>query len=75
MDTPRKARNGCSRPAINHLGCRPVLFLRDWLFNGIQTMSTADMAELAGWLVAAWSIGFTSGYLMTKFKHAVNQTV
>jgi len=38
-------------------------------------MTTQDIVELSGWLIAAWSLGFTGGYLLTKFKHAVNMTV
>lgn len=29
-----------------------------------------DYLELIGYLVAAWSLGFTGGYLMTVFKRA-----
>lgn len=38
-------------------------------------MSTADIAAFLGYLVAAWSAGFTGGYLLTKFRDAVNATV
>lgn len=38
-------------------------------------MSEVDIALFVGQMVAAWSTGFCGGYLLTKFKHAVNQTV
>lgn len=38
-------------------------------------MTTQDILELLGYLVAAWSAGFTGGYCITKFKHAMNQMV
>ena len=38
-------------------------------------MTTIEIAELVGYLAAAWSIGFSGGYTMTKFKHAVNSVV
>lgn len=38
-------------------------------------MNTPDIVELLGYLVAAWSAGFTGGYALTKFKHAMNQIV
>jgi len=38
-------------------------------------MSIADIAELLGYLLSAWSVGFSGGYVLTKFKHAMNQVV
>lgn len=38
-------------------------------------MTTQDIAVLLGWLVSAWALGFSGGYVITKFKHAINQTV
>lgn len=38
-------------------------------------MTAADIALYVGQLAAAWTLGFSAGYLMTKFKHAVNQSV
>ena len=38
-------------------------------------MTAPDLLELCGYLVAAWSIGFCGGYLLTKFKHGINQIV
>lgn len=38
-------------------------------------MTSADILLYVGQLVAAWSLGFCGGYLLTKFRHAVNQVV
>lgn len=38
-------------------------------------MSFSDIAELFGYLIAAWSLGFTGGYLYTLFKRGVDQVV
>jgi len=57
------------------MGFHAFLRLRNRLFDRVQTMTIQDMTELAGWLVASWTLGFTGGYLMTKFKHAINQAV
>ena len=52
-----------------------LLRVRHWLLHWIQTMTAQDIALYVGQLVAAWSLGFTGGYLLTKFRHAVNQVV
>ena len=36
-------------------------------------MSTTDLSLFAAYLVSAWAAGFTGGYIITKFKHAMNQ--
>lgn len=46
---------------------------RLWFHVGIQAMSGADLALLVGYLVSAWALGFTGGYTITKFIHAVSQ--
>ncbi len=33
------------------------------------------MAEYGGYILAAWAAGFSSGYLMTKAKDAINSAV
>lgn len=38
-------------------------------------MTTQDIVEILGYLVTAWTTGFTGGYVLTKFKHAMNQIV
>lgn len=38
-------------------------------------MNIIDMAEFGGYLMAAWAAGFSSGYLMTKAKDAINSAV
>jgi len=38
-------------------------------------MTGEDIAMLLGQLVAAWSLGFAGGYLLTKFREAVNLTI
>lgn len=38
-------------------------------------MSTADIGLYLGKLLAAWSLGFTGGYLLTKFSDALNKIV
>jgi hypothetical protein len=35
-------------------------------------MTAADILLLAGQLVSAWSIGFTGGFLLTKFREAMS---
>lgn len=67
--------NGEYSPAISGLGGGVVFRLREWLFDGITVMTVQDIAELLGALVAAWSSGWAGGYVIAKFKHAVNQTV
>lgn len=38
-------------------------------------MTTADIVDMVGYLVSVWSAGFCGGYLITKFRHAVNLIV
>jgi len=38
-------------------------------------MTIADIAELLGYLAAAWSVGFCAGYLYTWFKRGLDQIV
>lgn len=38
-------------------------------------MSMSDIAELLGYLGAAWSVGFAAGYLYTWFKRGFDQIV
>jgi len=38
-------------------------------------MTTGDIALYVGLLVSSWAIGFTGGYLLTKFKDALNSIV
>jgi hypothetical protein len=38
-------------------------------------MSAGDIAEYIGMLMGAWSLGFTGGYLLTKFRDAMNATL
>lgn len=38
-------------------------------------MSSADIALYLGKLLAAWSLGFCGGYLMTKVMDALNKIV
>ncbi len=38
-------------------------------------MTLADIAELVGDLVAAWSVGFSAGYVYTWFKRGFDQIV
>lgn len=33
---------------------------------------TTDLVTLSGFLFAAFSLGFCSGYLMTRYKDAIN---
>jgi hypothetical protein len=35
-------------------------------------MTTSDIAELIGYIVAAWCLGFTGGYLFTQIKRAID---
>jgi hypothetical protein len=36
-------------------------------------MSSADIALFLGQLVSAWASGFAGGYVLTKFRDAMNQ--
>lgn len=36
-------------------------------------MKTVDIATYVGMFFSAWAIGFCSGYIVTKFKDAMNQ--
>lgn len=36
-------------------------------------MSSTDTAAFLAYLVSAWCIGFTAGFLMTRFKDAMSQ--
>lgn len=38
-------------------------------------MTAVDIALYIGFLVSAWSLGFTGGYLITKFRDAFNFVV
>lgn len=38
-------------------------------------MSTADFLELAGMLFSAWALGFSGGYVITKFRDAINAAI
>ena len=38
-------------------------------------MNATDIALYVGYLVSAWSIGFSAGYLLTKFRDAINHAV
>lgn len=38
-------------------------------------MTTPDIVEFLGKLIACWAVGFTGGYLLTMFKNAVSQAV
>jgi hypothetical protein len=35
-------------------------------------LSSGDIIEFFGWLFAAWSLGFSGGYLLTQFKRAMD---
>lgn len=62
-------------PANPDLDRRSLLRLHARLFNRISAMTIADIAELLGYLAAAWSVGFCAGYLYTWFKRGVDQIV
>lgn len=38
-------------------------------------MTSGDIALFAGQLVSAWCIGFAAGYVLTKFRDAMNSTI
>lgn len=38
-------------------------------------MSEGDIVIFAGYILSSWSTGFAAGYILTKFKDALNQTV
>jgi len=38
-------------------------------------MTISDIAELLGYLAAAWAVGFSAGYLYTWFKRGFDQIV
>lgn len=38
-------------------------------------MTSADIIELLAKLFAVWTLGFASGFFLTRFKEAVNQAV
>jgi len=35
-------------------------------------MSASEMATLAGYLVSVWCIGFGAGYILTRYREAMN---
>lgn len=35
-------------------------------------MTGTEITEFFGWLFAAWSLGFTGGYVLTTFKRAMD---
>lgn len=35
-------------------------------------MSSTDIALLIGQLISAWAVGFTGGFLITKFRDAMS---
>ena len=35
-------------------------------------MTAGEMATLAGYLVSVWVIGFCGGFILTRFKEALN---
>lgn len=35
-------------------------------------MTVGDIGELVGYLVSAWSVGFAGGYILTKYREAMN---
>lgn len=36
-------------------------------------MNPPDIVSFLGYLVSAWCLGFTAGFLMTRFKDAMSQ--
>lgn len=36
-------------------------------------MTASEIAEFFGFLVGAWGLGFTGGYLFTTFKNAIDR--
>lgn len=36
-------------------------------------MNSTDLAQLLGYLVSAWCIGFAMGYTVTKYRDAMTQ--
>lgn len=38
-------------------------------------MSNADMVQIVGYMVSAWCVGFSGGYILTRFREALNMTV
>lgn len=38
-------------------------------------MTDYDVGLLVAQVVTMWSLGFCSGWILTKFNHAMNQTV
>lgn len=38
-------------------------------------MSSADIGLFLGLLVSAWSAGFSAGYIVTKFRDAINHVI
>lgn len=35
-------------------------------------MSGGDVVGLVGYLVASWAVGFAAGYILTKYREALN---
>lgn len=38
-------------------------------------MTSSDLALYCAQMVSAWVIGFAGGYILTRFREAINQTV
>lgn len=38
-------------------------------------MNVIDIAQFCGFLVSAWAVGFTAGFILTKYRDAVSQIV
>jgi len=38
-------------------------------------MNTTQIVEILGMLTAAWTVGFSAGYVLTRFKDAINMIV
>lgn len=38
-------------------------------------MTSADLVSFCGYLLTAWVLGFGGGFVMTRFKDAMNQIV
>lgn len=38
-------------------------------------MTSTDIALFVGEIITSWTFGFTGGYLITKFRDAINATI
>jgi hypothetical protein len=38
-------------------------------------MNATDITSLLGLILVAWTLGFTAGYLFTKYKDAINDVL